>query len=250
MQVWGGERMSPSYNSSDMLMSSPLIVYYHLFPKKTCKVSLVYCINYIYFEVGFKHAIIDHILTHPCKWRWSIFFISYHMVEGLSNINLCMWSLHLILEEHGESFKIWTPIYERILMQIFVLATAYITITSKLAEIFQILINLSEVIFFAATMTAFKWMFELSLSMSRCWSGPSFALAMNYLSFVPNKYWKSQSIWTYMGRFYLKFIFQAQRHSIFSLSKFDLITRFQVWETWLALCLTCECGLIWGWGDS
>lgn len=98
-------------------------------------------------------------------------------------------SLHVILEEHGESFKLWTPIYERILIQIFVLAFAYITITSKLAKIFQIFINLSEVIFFAATLNVFKWMFELSLSMSMCWNGPSFALAMNYFSFVPNKYY-------------------------------------------------------------
>ena len=82
--------MSPSYTSSGILVSSPLIVYYHLFPKKTCKVSLVYCINYTYFEVGFKHAIIDHFLTHPRKWRWSMFFISYLMLDGLSNINLCM----------------------------------------------------------------------------------------------------------------------------------------------------------------
>ena len=83
--------------------------------------------------------------------------LQVEMVHVLYIIPHAWWivqhkSLHVILEEHGESFKLGTPIYERILVQIFVLATAHITITSKLAEIFQILINLSEVIFFAATM--------------------------------------------------------------------------------------------------
>ena len=88
--------------------------------------------------------------------------------------------------------------------------------------------------FFATTMDAFKWIFELSLSTSLCWNGPSFGLAMNLLSFVANKYyhnkyWQSQSTWTFLGRFYLKPIFQARSHAILSSSKFDFIMRSQVW---------------------
>ena len=114
-----------------------------------------------------------------------------------------------------------------ILIQIYVLAFAYITLTFKLANTFQILVNLLDFYIYFLVFSCCNheciqvnsWIVTFNVTMSKCTKLHS----CNEFTFIcarwilQNEYRQSQSSWTHMGRFLSRvYIFQAWSHAIFS----------------------------------